>query len=684
MRISLTIFLLLFYFITRAQLFTGTGGGIENLGQHTYFDIAVSGLNPTQLDVTFGIEQVGINITHAAVEQLFIYLRSPSGTVVELTQGTSCYGANYTNTYFNSNEITSVTLGTAPFTGNYKPTGFLGRFNTGQAGNGTWQLIVHDGLAFVDSGMVDSWSIQFGSAPSHPVVFTSSNLPIVVINTNSQSLSDTNILVSMGIIYNEAGGRNHLSDAANNYNGKVNISFRGSTSRNFEKKPCKFETCDDAGIELPVSLLGMPAESDWNLIANYQDKTLMRIPLTYDLSRGMGHYASRYKNVEVVINDEYRGVYALMEKPKRDSNRIDISKLTPDENSFPDITGGYIFKIDRPNEPGWSSLLPGDSPSNSHFFYQFVYPKAADITAPQQDYLKSFVDSFETVMNSPSFADPLTGYAKYIDVESFVDFFIINELSKNADAYRLSTYLYKDKITKGGKLHIGPVWDYDIAWHNCNYANSFDPNFWQYQTRDSVFPIPAWWTRFMQDTTFVNTLYCRWNNLRQTILSTEYLNNYIDSIATALNESQQRNFIQFPILGAYILPNPQNQLNADYGTEIADLKTWVTNRSGWMDWAIQAHCPIIGIEENSIASTIIAYPNPFQSSTTFKFNLSKDANVCLKIMDVMGREIAMVVNEHKPSGESKIIFDKGETPAGIYFYQLSINSEVKAGKIIIQ
>lgn len=679
-----TIVLLLLSFYTRAQVLIGAGGKINNNGVETYFNRSVSGLNPKLLNSAFGVQEVCINISHSNVEELYIYLQSPSGTVVELTEGSSCNGMNYTNTCFNNNANISITLGTAPYTGSYKPIGNLGRFNNGQTGNGTWKLIVKDYLAFVDSGTVINWTINFGSPPALPVSFTSSNLPIVVINTNNQKINDFNTSVSMGIIYNGINKRNSLTNTFNNFNGKTNIHLRGNTSKNFEKKPYSLETIDVSGRELSVSLIGMPPENDWDLIAMYQDKSLIRVPLTYDLSRMMGHYAPRFKTVEVVINNEYSGVYALMEKPKWGKYRIDIPKLSINDNSAPAITGGYIIKIDRADEAGWYSLFPGDPSGNSHFYYEYVYPKDTLITSQQKGYIKGFMDDFETVMNSPSFNDPTTGYQKYIDVESFIDYFIINELSKNVDAYRLSTYMYKDNINKGGKLYIAPVWDYDLAWHNCNYGNSFDPTLWQYQQTDTVHPTPNWWNRFSTDSYFVNTLYCRWNDLRQGILSNNNLNTYVDSSANALNESQKRNFSQWPILGAYIFPNPQNQLNANYQGEVNDLKTWIANRVAWMDGAILGYCASVAIQENSFDNTMAVYPNPFQSTTTFALNLTEEVDVSLKIMDVMGNEISLLLNERRPSGEFKVVFERKERPAGIYFYQLAMNDIIKTGKIIIQ
>lgn len=682
MKSIITISFLFFSFCIKAQLFSGPGGNILNDGQKTYFNLSVAGLSPSMLDSTFGVEEVCINMMHPRVQQLYIYLQSPSGMTVELTEATSSNDTGYVNTCFNSSSPSSITLGISPYTGVFRPIGFLGRFQNGQTGNGTWRLIVHDYLSIVDSGTVINWSINFGNTPAPAVKLFSSNLPIVVVNTGGLPISDVEIIVNMGIIYNGTGIRNNITDPLNNYNGYATINIRGNSSKSFEKKPYSIETSDVAGNSIDASLLGMPPENDWCLLAMYQDKSFIRGPLTFEISQRMGHYASRYKLVEVVINGEYQGIYALIEKPKRNNNRIDISKLTPTENSAPGITGGYIFKIDRTDEAGWNSLLPGDPSGTALFYYQYVYPKDTAITIPQKAYIKDFMDDFETLMNSASFNSAVGGYRDYIDVGSFVDYFIINELSKNVDAYRLSTYLYKDHINDGGKLHIGPVWDYDLAWHNCNYANTFDPAGWQYQLTDTTHPTPNWWNRFLQDTTFVNELYCRWNYLRQNILSFSSLNTFIDSTATMLNESQQRNYIQWPTLGAYIWPNPQNQVGANYLGEVDDLKNWIASRAAWMDGAILGYCLPVGINE-SPENNLAVYPNPFSSSTTFEIVLFKGANVTLKIVDVMGKEVAELLDEYKSSGELKVTFDRNSLASGIYFYQLQIDDSIKTGKLII-
>lgn len=685
MKRKITFLLLSLSFCAQAQLFTGVGGKILNNGQDSYFNLVVSGLNPANLDSTFGIEKVCLAINHPDVTELQIYLESPTGTQVELSEGSSCLGADYTGTCFDSKANTSVTLGTSPYTGTYKPIGYLGRFNNGQPGNGTWRLIIHDYLAFVDSGNTISWSIQFGSATVPPVNLKSSNLPIVFINTLGKKIEDTDIVVNMGIVYNGAGQRNYISDPWNNYNGKTRIHIRGSSTRHLEKKSFSLELSDAFGNELNVPILGMPAESDWILQAPYRDKTFQRIPLTYHLSRQMGHYSARYEYVELVVNNEYRGVYLLMEKIKREKNRVDVEKLSPGDSLGASVTGGYIIKIDRPDEAGWYSLKGGNAQNNAPFYYQYVYPKDSDITVPQKKYIKGYMDNFEAIMDSSIFNDAMNGYAKYIDVGSFVDYFILNELSKNVDAYRLSTYLYKDNINDGGKLHIGPVWDYDIAWHNCNYGNAFDPTGWQYQQKDTSFPPPRWWSRLMTDSSFVNKLFCRWKELRTGLLKSGTLYSFIDSSAIELDESQKRNFTQWPIMAAYIYPNPQNQTGATYLGEVGDLKGWIASRSAWMDGAIQGNCITVGSPANSFAvNSVTVYPNPFELSTTFLLHLAEDAEVMLQVVDVTGKEVSRPLNEHSARGEYRIQFDRKQMAAGMYFYRLGINNIFRTGKLIVQ
>lgn len=579
-----------------AQTFTGGGGVIPDNNTTTSYNLNVSGLASNLNSTTFGLEQVCLTINHTWDADLEVSLRSPNNTTVILFSGVGGDGDNFTGTCLRQSATTSIVSVSAPFSGTFRPQNNLAAFNNGQNGNGQWRLRIRD-MNSQDQGTLVNWSITFSNQPAQPFVFESSNLPILLINTNNVTIpDDPKIAAGLKIIYNGPGERNYITDTTYDYNGQIGIERRGSTSQGMPKKPYGFETWDNQQNDIKVSLLGMPEESDWILTANYSDKTLMRNALSYELANQTGHYAPRTRFCEVMLNGQYDGVYLLCEKIKRDSGRVDISKLRTEDISGEELTGGYIVKIDKmtgSGGAGWSSaVFPPNASGNQSIFFQYVYPKPDSIQPQQAAYIKSFVDSFETVLNNSGFQNPSTGWRKYMDENSVIDFFLINEMSRNVDGYRISTFLHKEKITKGGKLKMGPVWDYDIAWQNADYCSGQSVTGWAYNfnnvcnTDGSL--IPFWWQRFRQDTLFNKRLYCRWSELRQSFLHTDSLRNRIDTIAAYLNEGQERNFTEWPILGTYVWPNP-SPIPTTYLGEIAKLKQWVTDRLGWMDGQINTY-----------------------------------------------------------------------------------------------
>ena len=171
----------------------------------------------------------------------------------------------------------------------------------------------------------------------------------------------------MGIIDNGFGNINSVNDAFNDYNGKISIEYRGSSSQSFPKKPYALETQDSIGNNNNVSLLGMPVENDWILYAPYTDKSLMRNFLTFDLGRKMRNYSPRTVYCELVVNGDYKGIYILMEKIKRDNDRVDIAKLDSNDVAGDSLTGGYIIKVDKYTGTGgldWLSDFPNIGGNN--------------------------------------------------------------------------------------------------------------------------------------------------------------------------------------------------------------------------------------------------------------------------------------------------------------------------------
>jgi len=667
----------------QAQTYTGTGDTIPDNNTYIYFPINVSGLIPAIIDTTFGLETICLDIIHPYDADLEVSLVSPDGNEVALISAIGGSNDNFTNTCFNNDAALSIIDGSAPYTGLFRPLGALGLLNNNQVGNGIWQLKIRD-VGPADVGSLLSWSITFGNNPAVPFSFLSSNLPIIVINTGGPSIpDDPKILVHMGIIDNGPGVRNYMTDPFNEYNGHAGIEIRGSSSQMFPKKSYGFETTDSLLNPINASLCGMAPESDWVLIANYTDKTMMRNVMAYKLFREQGHYSSRTDYCELVINGEYMGVYALMEKIKRDHWRVDISEMTPTSNSGDSLTGGYIFKIDKSTGSGgdgWTShYQPLAHPNGQTIFFQYQYPKDYEITLTQQSYIQNYVDSFEDALAGSNFTDTLIGYRKYADVNTFIDYFIINEISKNVDGYRLSTFLYKERKSQGGKIHIGPTWDYDIAWYNANYCNGSITSGWAYQfpcTGDS-WQVPFWWDRMMQDPKFVNDLHCRWQYLRTTILSLNYLNDYVDTTAAYLDEGQQRNFVKWPILGVYVWPNP-TPLPTTYQGEVDNLKTWIHDRILWIDDNLPGICNQVGVVKNkSIINEFNLFPNPAKDEVTITFKGNSSSNTEVEIFNIQGKRVA---NQKINTDSNKINIQS--LCSGIYVVKIISGNTVCVKKLI--
>ncbi len=412
---------------------------------------------------------------------------------------------------------------------------------------------------------------------------SSSNLPLVVIDSRGGSINDSlKIVARLGIISNPGGARNNLSDPFNDYEGNIAIEIRGSTSQQYPKKSYGFETQDSLGNNDNVSLLGMGKENDWILYAPYPDKTLMRNTLAYHLFGRMGHYTPSTRFCEVILNQQYIGVYEIHERVKIDKNRLALPKLDLDDLAGDSLTGGYIVKVDKTTGtggPNWTS------PINPNVYFQFHDPEETELVQTQKNYIEDFVSDFEVAHNGPNYADPINGYRKYIDMQSFMDFMIMQEVGRTVDGYRSSCFLHKQRDSYGGKLSAGPMWDFNLSFGNADYCDAYLNSGYQFNfgnvCQGYVPEVPFWWAKFMQDSRWQNELRCRWDFLRDGPLHTDTLTAWIDSVATVLDESKERNFARWPILGVYV--NWNYFVGNTYAEEIDYIKTWITNRMIWLD-----------------------------------------------------------------------------------------------------
>ena len=392
-----------------------------------------------------------------------------------------------------------------------------------------------------------------GGVDSVDVEGLRTNLPIVRINTSNRINAQEKVMAHMGIICGKAG-RNMVKDKANDYDGTVKIKYRGNSSLGFNQKKFTIETCTEAGKEHDASLLGMPAEHDWVLLAPYNDVSMMRDPLAFRMWEEMGHWAPRFRMVEMVLNGKYEGVYILTEKIKHDDNRVNIATLKEEDNSGRELTGGYLLRIDTYNgdDATFQSKVPGigDGLFNKQIIWTCLYPKKKNLTDEQFSYIQSFIDSVELCIHSDSYTDKQWGYGRYLKVSSFVDYFIHTELSLNADAYKRSAYFYKTKQNEdgsGGQLYAGPVWDYNLAYGNCNFCGANDIYGWAYNGC-STNPTPEMWKRLIDDPSFRKKVEARYTELRKTILSDSHIDHFIDSIASLLADAQVRQYATYPEL----------------------------------------------------------------------------------------------------------------------------------------
>ncbi len=670
------------------QTFTGGGGPIND---NTTIDIpvTVSGL-PTAIDTAnFGLETVCINLTHTYDADLTVWIVAPDGTTGLLFSNVGGGDDNFTNTCLNADAANSLSSGTAPFTGTFKPLGQMGLVNNGQNPNGSWKLRVNDNYG-ADQGNVISFSISFGNDPAGYFAFTSSLLPIVEINTNGNVIQDdAKVMADMKIRFNGQGIRNYMTDTPDAYNGKIGIEYRGNYSLSLPQKPYAFETWDVNGNTIDSSLLGMPAESDWVLLANYNDKSFARNILPFHLFDSMGNYATRTRLADVVLNGEYQGIYLLGEKVKRNNERVDVNKLEPIEISGNDLTGGYILKIDYwDNNNSWQlSHSPIGFPGlDIHMVY--VYPKPEEIVIQQQTYIQNFIADYEDALYGSNFAHPSLGYRAFIDVPSFIDYFIVNEVCRNGDGFKKSRFFSKDKDKVDGtvkKLKAGPVWDFDWAEKDM-WGGSEDGSQFMYGECDQDVNAPGWYIRLLQDTLFANELRCRYDDLRRSILKESYIDAKIDSVALAVNESQAWHYQTWGHLGSATGTPEVQAPSQTYAEEVQRLKDWFHRRLIWLDANMPGTlngCSMMGIQDLVNSHKITAYPNPFASIITVEWTQGDLTGAQLAIRDGSGRTIkTQEITNDSVYDKSLTITDLHDLSGGVYFIEIVKGEERAMLKVI--
>ena len=400
---------------------------------------------------------------------------------------------------------------------------------------------------------------------------TSSNLPIVVIETDGGVTipDEPKVLATMKIIWHQDGSRNYLTDIDNpeflNYDGRIGIERRGSTSQALPKKPYGLTTLQpDDVTNNNVSLLGMPEENDWVLNSLAYDQTGLRDFLAYELSGLLGQYSSRGVYCEVVVNGDYKGLYVFMEKIKVDKNRVNVEKMDVNCNAYPEVTGGYITKADK-NTGGDPTAWNMSSYPWGTTAYIHHYPKSEDITTAQHNYIKSVFFDLDDKAHAHN-ESVETGIPSVIDVPSFVDFMMIAEFSSNVDVYNLSTFFHKDRL---GKLRAGPVWDYNLSFGHDEFGNRSRYDVWQFNNGSN--DGSRFWYDLFNTPMFRCYLAKRWNELIQpgNPLNYDVVTNRIDEINEWIAEAVGRD-------------NYRWWQMTNHSGAIEEMKEWLQLRIDWM------------------------------------------------------------------------------------------------------
>lgn len=513
-----------------------------------------------------------------------------------------------------------------------------------------------------------------------------SKLPLIILDTyGAEIVDDPKITASMKVIARTDGRLNYTNDKPTDYSGKIGIEVRGQSSQMFPKKAFGIEIRNESGLDTAVSLLGLPAESDWVLYAAYNEKTLIRNALMYELGNRSGLWAPHTRFCEVVLNGQYWGIYLLTEKIKRDKGRVNISKLKKTDLSGSDVTGGYILKIDKGFYDGIGFRSIYNSAYNTPITFEYVYPKPDSIQAQQVGYIKSFMTNFENSLKGNNFKDPIAGYRQFANVTSFADYYLFNEFSKNVDGYRISTYMFKDRTDKGGKLTMGPLWDYDLTLGNADYYDGWKTSGWAaYSTPewDGAQP-PFWWNRMLQDEEYTNLLQCRWTKFRSTFMSDASLMHIIDSIAAIPSSALSRNFTAWPVFGQYVWPN--YFVGNNYKEEINYLKDWIVERASWIDDNLPGTCTTTSIDNNEIANErLIVFPNPFTNWICVQVSAKISGNYKLEICNNQNQILVSQIRYYNGNSliDWRIDFNT-QLASGLYFVKLiSPNGNTQTAKII--
>lgn len=440
----------------------------------------------------------------------------------------------------------------------YKINPMSGEGNTTlsvEANENTSTLELNAEIVIRTSTKEQTVKVKQGAAPPIEITPEGYYLPLLTINTeNNKPITSKDYYLNATITIESRDEKGEIVEKL--LETTTEIKGRGNSTWGMEKKPYRLK------LNKSNEILGMPKNKHWVLLANYADKTLFRNELAFEISRRMGFaYTPRMQHVDVVLNGKYIGNYMLGEHIRIDKNRVNIPELEPGDT---DITGGYLLEIDeRMGEPEWYKTEMAEM--------IFCINRPEDIPVNQKEYIAGCIQNVENIIYGKDGINTMEELPKYLDMRSFIDYLLINEISKNVDGnLRLSTFVYKNR--NDDKLYFGPVWDYDIAFGNVNYDNCDLTTGWSPRNA-------PWYQQLFSHPEFETMVKSRWKELYNGELAG--LDTYIDELAEKMEISQKENFKRWPILNTAVWPNPV--VTGSYKGEVDYLKNWLNKRMVWLN-----------------------------------------------------------------------------------------------------
>jgi hypothetical protein len=404
-----------------------------------------------------------------------------------------------------------------------------------------------------------------------------SRLPIILIHTFESGALDSfgteHVPAAIQVLEPQSGTSRIVGRAA--LDARIGIHVRGETSRRFSKKQYAMELRGDGGdIEADRPLLGLPSHSDWVLSDPVAyDRALIRNALAFELSNRIGRYAPRTRFAEVFMVDDggdvragnFLGFFTLIEKIGRDPDRVNVSSLPESAARAPAMTGGFILRIDK-GVPDFNA---------AGRWLQFVYPDPDTMMSPERrpqlDFIRTFIDSFGQAASAADFKHPSTGqhYSEFIDVDAWIDHHIINTLTKNVDALRISAYFHKER---GGRLAAGPVWDFDRSLGTPYDPRAIEPEEWNQTWNATDYFNEGWWRLLFRDPDFRSRYRARFTALLNGELSADNLDRIVDGMVSRVGDAADRNLRRWP----------QFAQDNSHAAEIAVLKDFLRRRVAWI------------------------------------------------------------------------------------------------------